>query len=274
MVKTEKKTVFYAQNSLLRKNAASVNFVPVENSTTHGRILRCAERTIKVYMNDLNEIFAKNVATLRAERKMTQAQLASLLNYSDKAISKWERGEALPDVTVVKQIADTFDVTVDYLLKREHAPEDYRPQFVDRQMRINRMLITAIATVLVWLIATFLFLVFNALPQVTLAFPTWFFFVYAVVPSCIVLLVFNSIWGIRSWNFAIISALVWALLASFYLSILFIAAINLWQIFLLGIPAQCIIMLWSRLKNPRKTRKIGKEVSHATHDAPPSPEVE
>ena len=80
MVKTEKKTVFCAQNSLLRKNAASVNFVPVENSTTHGRILRCAERTTKVYMNDLNEIFAKNVATLRAERKMTQAQLASLLN--------------------------------------------------------------------------------------------------------------------------------------------------------------------------------------------------
>ncbi len=249
----------------------------VENSTTHSRILRCEERTIKVYMNDLNEIFAKNVATLRAERKMTQAQLASLLNYSDKAISKWERGEALPDVTVVKQIADTFGVTVDYLLKRDHAPEDYRPNFVDRQMRLNRMLITAIATVLVWLIATFLFLVFNALPQVELAFPTWFFFVYAVVPSCIVLLVFNSIWGIRSWNFAIISVLVWVLLASFYLSILFIAAINLWQIFLLGIPAQCIIMLWSRLKNPqkiRKTKKSGKEVSHATHDAPTSSEVE
>lgn len=277
MVKTEKKTVFCPQNSALRKTLLRRIFALVENSTTRGRILRCEERITKVYMNDLNEIFAKNVAALRAERKMTQAQLASLLNYSDKAISKWERGEALPDVTVVKQIADTFDVTVDYLLKRDHAPEDYRPNFVDRQMRLNRMLITAIATVLVWLIATFLFLVFNALPQVALAFPTWLFFVYAIVPSCIVLLVFNSIWGIRSLNFAIISALVWALLAAFYLSILFIAAINLWQIFLLGIPAQCIIMLWSRLKNPRKmrkNRKIGKEVRHATHDAPSSSDME
>jgi len=206
-------------------------------------------------MNDLYEIFAKNVATLRAERKMTQAQLASILNYSDKAVSKWERGEALPDVIVVKQIADTFGVTVDYLLKSEHSPQDYQPNFVDRQMRRNRMLITAIATVLVWLIATFLFLVFNALPQVNLAFPTWLFFVYAMVPSFIVLLVFNSIWGIRKWNFAIISALVWSLLAACFLSILLMGAINLWQIFLLGIPAQCIIMLWSRLKKPKR----GKE---------------
>jgi transcriptional regulator with XRE-family HTH domain len=207
-------------------------------------------------MNNLYEIFAKNVATLRAERKMTQAQLASILNYSDKAVSKWERGEALPDIIVVKQIADTFGVTVDYLLKSEHSPQDYQPNFVDRQMRRNRMLITAIATMLVWLIATFLFFVFNALPQVNLTFPTWLFFVYATVPSFIVLLVFNSIWGIRRWNFAIISALVWALLAACFLSILLIGAINLWQIFLLGIPAQCIIMLWSSLKHPKRGKEI------------------
>ena len=206
-------------------------------------------------MNNLYEIFAKNVATLRAERKMTQAQLAAILNYSDKAVSKWERGEALPDIIVVKQIADTFGVTVDYLLKSEHSPQDYQPNFVDRQMRRNRMLITAIATMLVWLIATFLFFVFNALPQVSLTFPTWLFFVYATVPCCIVLLVFNSIWGIRKWNFAIISALVWALLAACFLSILLIGAINLWQIFLLGIPAQCIIMLWSSLKHPKRRKE-------------------
>lgn len=221
----------------------------------------------KVYMEDLYGIFAKNISELRAERRMTQAQLAALLNYSDKAVSKWERGEALPDVTVVKQIADTFGVTVDYLLKSDHAPEDYQADFVDRRIRLNRMLITAIATTLVWLIATFLFLVFNALPQVLLPFDTWLFFVYAFSPCVVVLLVFNSIWGNPRLNFAIISVLVWAVLATVFLSILMIASINLWQIFLLGIPAQCIIMLWSGLKNPKK----GKEVKHATtHAAPPS----
>ena len=218
-------------------------------------------------MEDLYSVFAKNVAELRAARKMTQAQLAALLNYSDKAVSKWERGEALPDVTVVKQIADTFGVTVDYLLKSDHAPEDYRSDFVDRRIKRNRMLITAIATTLVWLIATFLFLVFNALPQVLLPFETWLFFVYAFSPSIVVLLVFNSIWGNARFNFMIISVLVWALLGTVFLSILIVSRINLWQIFLLGIPAQCIIMLWSGLKNPGK----GKEISRAaTHAASPS----
>ena len=167
----------------------------------------------------------------------------------------------------MKQIADIFGVTVDYLLKSDHAPEDYRSDFVDRRIKRNRMLITAIATTLVWLIATFLFLVFNALPQVLLPFDTWLFFVYALSPSIVVLLVFNSIWGNPRFNFMIISVLVWALLATVFLSILIVSAINLWQIFLLGIPAQCIIMLWSGLKNPRK----GKEISHAaTYAAPPS----
>ncbi len=218
-------------------------------------------------MDDLYGVFARNVADLRAQHKMTQAQLASLLNYSDKAISKWERGEALPDVTVVKQIADTFGVTVDYLLKSDHSQEDYRSDFVDRRMRRNRMLITAIATTLVWLIATFLFFVFNALPQVILPFDTWLFFIYALSPSIVVLLVFNSVWGNSRFNFGIISVLVWALLATVFLTILIVSTINLWQIFLLGIPAQCIIVLWSGLKKPRK----GKDISHApTHAAPPS----
>lgn len=221
-------------------------------------------------MEDLHKIFAKNVAQLRLEGKMTQAQLAAKLNYSDKAISKWERGEALPDVTVVKQIADAFGVSVDYLLKSDHAPEDFQPQFVDRRMRRNRMLISAIATTLVWLIATFLFFVFNALPQVVLPFPTWLFFVYALSPALIVILVFNSIWGNRHLNFAIISALVWAVLATVFISILMITTIDLWQIFLLGIPAQCIVVLWSGLKNPKK----GKETGYAATHAAPPPNVE
>lgn len=218
-------------------------------------------------MNDLYEIFAKNVAELRAERKMTQAQLAALLNYSDKAVSKWERGEALPDVIVVKQIADTFGVTVDYLLKDDHSPEERRPIGVERQMKRNRMLITAMATMLVWLLATFLFLVFNALPQAAPSFPVWLFFVYAVTPSCIVLLVFNSIWGKRRLNFGIISALVWSLLATVFLTILMVSSINLWQVFIFGIPAQCIIMLWSGLKKSRNVKELQNAASHAT---PPS----
>ena len=221
-------------------------------------------------MNDLHSVFAKNIADLRAERKMTQAQLAAVLNYSDKAISKWERGEALPDITVVKQIADTFGVSVDYLLQSDHKEADRRPVSVDRQIRRNRLLISGIATTLVFLIGTFLFLVFNAFSEISLPFPNWMFFVYCAAPSLVVILIFNSIWGRRRLNFAIISALVWVLLATVFLSILVIVGINLWQIFLFGIPSQCIVTLWSGLKNPQ----MKKEIRYAPNDAASPSELE
>ena len=74
-------------------------------------------------MEDLKSIIAENITALRKGSSMTQIELAEKLNYSDKAISKWERGESVPDITVLKAIADMFGVTVDYLLVREHIVE-------------------------------------------------------------------------------------------------------------------------------------------------------
>ena len=74
-------------------------------------------------MTDLRAVIAKNICDLRTEAGMTQAKLAEVLNYSDKAVSKWERAEAIPDVTVIKAIADYFGVSLDYLLGRTDQPE-------------------------------------------------------------------------------------------------------------------------------------------------------
>ena len=64
-------------------------------------------------MNNLKEIIANNITNLRKEKKLTQLEFASELHYSDKTISKWERAESIPDVVVLKQVADFFGVTVD-----------------------------------------------------------------------------------------------------------------------------------------------------------------
>ena len=58
-----------------------------------------------------------NIATYRKKSGLTQAGLAEKLNYSDKAISKWERGDSLPDITVLAKISEMFGVTLDYLMK-------------------------------------------------------------------------------------------------------------------------------------------------------------
>ena len=81
---------------------------------------------------ELKLVIAKNIAALRTARGMTQIELAEKLNYSDKAVSKWERGESIPDVLVLKQIADMHGVTVDYLLTDVH--EEQEPIAVEEQI--------------------------------------------------------------------------------------------------------------------------------------------
>ena len=66
-------------------------------------------------MNDekLKSQLGSNIAQYRKSSGMTQAKLAEQLNYSDKAVSKWERGESMPDVVTLVQLAELFGVSVD-----------------------------------------------------------------------------------------------------------------------------------------------------------------
>lgn len=59
------------------------------------------------------------IAKLRAEKNLTQAALGELLGVSDKTVSKWEHGGCFPDVSLFPKLADTFGVTVDYLMRGE-----------------------------------------------------------------------------------------------------------------------------------------------------------
>jgi len=191
-------------------------------------------------MQDLKPIIAKNIADLRRDASMTQIELATRLNYSDKAVSKWERGESIPDVSVLKEIADLFEVKVDYLLQADHS--DAAPEELTPKQRRDHMIISLLSLSLVWLIATFMFVCLRiAMPEVE---GLWLSFIYAVPVSAIVALVFNSMWGVPRRNYLIISILVWGILLSVYLTY---PMGMMWLLFLLGIPAQLIIFLWSRL---------------------------
>ena len=201
---------------------------------------------------ELREIIAKNLSSLRTGAGLTQLQLAEMLNYSDKAVSKWERAESVPDIFMLKRIADYFGVTVDYLLEEKHKVEQSSLTSVNIQSR-NRThaIISFLSAALVWLIATVVFVIVNiAAPEAT--FSAWLAFIYAIPTSAIVLLVFNSIWGKKRLNYLIISILVWALLLSVYITGLVFAEVNIWLVFILGIPAEIIIILWSVLGHRKK----------------------
>ena len=202
---------------------------------------------------NLRPVIASNISSLRKNFGMTQQELALRLNYTDKAISKWERGESVPDIMILKQIADMFGVTVDYLLKEEHeaiqTPDNHSDEAEDAQNRHTvrtRGFVTGMSILLVWLAAVMMFIVFDTMSANPLFH--WFVFACAVCASLILWLVMNSIWFNRRRNYLIISLLMWSVLILLYMSVWLLTNRMLWLVFILGIPGQAIIVMWSNLK--------------------------
>lgn len=197
-------------------------------------------------MDELNikQNIAKNIAALRTRDRLTQAELAEKLNYSDKAISKWERAESVPDITVLKQIADMFGVSVDWLINDN---EDRVPHS-SAQSAKNHRFISLLSVSCAWLVVT---LVFAILWIVTQSLKDiWLVLLGGIPISAILLLIFNSIWGTnrRKLNRIYISVIVWSMLTIIYLSLLMLAHLNVWMIFLTGIPAQAAIIIWHLIR--------------------------
>ncbi|MBQ2839786.1 MAG: helix-turn-helix transcriptional regulator [Oscillospiraceae bacterium] len=202
-------------------------------------------------MEKLKLIIAENIAALRKGAEMTQFDLAERLNYSDKAVSKWERGESVPDISVLKQIADIFSVSVDYLLEAEHTTKP-KPRDVGGILRANRGFITAMSITLIWLIALIIFVTGDMFREYTHNHH-WLVFLWAVPPTFILWLVLNSVWFNTRLNFLIISLLMWSTLSAIHISLVVLFSINVRLIYTLGIPGQIIILLWSRIKKMRKS---------------------
>lgn len=193
-----------------------------------------------------------NISAYRKRRGLTQAGLAEKLNYSDKAVSKWERGESVPDVVTLMGISQQLGVTVNELLKDPNElPVDTGPvektmeRVVQRTLKrkANKNIILGLSSILVWFVALLIFVVVSSLEIPY----TWLAFLYAVPANCIVMLSLRSVWKDFRWNRALISGIMWGGLVSLYMTLLILANINIWKLFLLGIPGQIAILLWFRL---------------------------
>lgn len=207
----------------------------------------------------LKKQIGANIASYRKRMRLTQAGLAEKLNYSDKAVSKWERGESAPDVQTLVQLAELYEVSVnDLLIDPNELPDN--PGKVEQVMgravektlkrKADKKIILMLSSVLVWFVALFFFVVLSSLeiPK------SWIAFFYAVPANAIVLLSLRSAWKDFRWNQILISAIVWGSLVSLHATMFVFLHLNLWKIFLLGIPGQAAVLLWFRLyrKQPKE----------------------
>lgn len=200
-------------------------------------------------MADVKSTVAKNITELRIINNMTQAELAEKLHYSDKTVSKWERGESTPDISVLVEIADLFGVSLDYIARGENIDEEV---IVKKRSEAiyNHRVITYLSEGLVGFIALLAFIITSLVSSATFQ---WLYFVYALPIVMIIRLIFNSIWFNPRNNYLIISILMWSVLAAIHVTFLYFK-INIGLIYLLGIAGEIIIILWSFIKKPKKIK--------------------
>ena len=201
-------------------------------------------------LEELKLITASNIINLRTQAGMTQAELGSKLNYSDKTISKWERAEAIPDAFVLKQMGELFGVSVDNLLSSH---DEWKPIPTEEpeteQVSYSTGRIIAIAVIGVWTLALTAFV---ALWLVGLI--VWQVFVAALPISILVYMVLICVFHRKRYLQHIIAVFVLSLFVAGFL--LCYPRYHPWQLFLIVIPAEIIVYLSCNLKSPPKALKI------------------
>ena len=188
----------------------------------------------------IKQTIAKNIVTYRKYCNLTQAQLAEKINYSDKAVSKWERGVGIPDTMVMIKLCEIFGVTLNDLVSdKVKEPVTYSKR--------NRFLVSLLSALLVWLVAVIVFVLITAIsPNNEFA---WLSYIFAMPTMFIVLLVFAALWGNKWLRLLFISALIWTLCVSVFVPVdIFTNSLRPWLIFIVGIPVQVLFLFFTLLK--------------------------
>ena len=201
-------------------------------------------------LEELKLVTAGNLINLRTGAGMTQAELGAKLNYSDKSISKWERGEAIPDAFVLTQMAELFGVSVDYILSSHDAweptvaPEDPRQDVV-----YSTSVITAIAVLGVWTLALTAFVtLWLAVDQLR-----WQIFVAAFPVSVLTWMVLMCVFKRTRHLKYMVALFVLSIFVCVYLLLL---NRNPWQIFMIAVLAEVIVFLSFHVqKRPKKSSR-------------------
>ena len=194
---------------------------------------------------------------LRRMSNMTQLELAEKINYSDKSVSKWEQGNGIPDVRILLQLADLFNVSVDDLV-REHPEKRVMPK---KARLLRRIVVMLLSAGLCWLVAVIAFVLMGIIsPSLD---GKWLAFVYAVPASAIVVLVFSCIWHYRWVRILSITVLIWTVLACIHLTALVCGvdmdAVPVVYVYFIGIPLQVLAVIffspWKRVHFAARRRE-------------------
>lgn len=210
---------------------------------------------------DFKKRLGNNISYYRKICGLTQSALAEKLNYSDKAISKWERGESVPDVYVLHLMTDIFGCSLNELTGLEDKDRENEKALdeLSKQRQFKRIMITALSTGLVWLVASVIYFVTDMIVNGIYDLGMNDFvivFLYAVPVSFIITLIFSKLWG-RIWQQAVsVTGILWSSVISLAVSfnVFNFAEKSAYKIFFAAAVFQVLIVLWyvMRKKSSKK----------------------
>jgi transcriptional regulator with XRE-family HTH domain len=202
----------------------------------------------------IRSVLAEKLTAYRKRAGLTQAELAEKLNYSDKSISKWERGDGMPDLLVLCRLADLYDIPLDAFLREGPLVRSQREQ------KSRHIIITLISIGLAFFVGAIGFFVCYLL-NISVR---WLAFIYAVPVSMLLLVIFSHKWGGLLGQAIAVSALVWTLCGAVFISFLAIAKMkSVAMLFMVAGVFQVLIILWYVLMWVRKRNRTRKETEHA-----------
>lgn len=195
-------------------------------------------------MDNVKDNIAKNIAQLRKEKKWTQADLANKLNYTDKAISKWERGESTPDVDVIYEMSKIFEVTVDYFFHSD-SMENKKEYKIPKGRLLKKVLQLLLLITAVWFIAIIIFVYGHIKDMNTNGL--WIAFIWPLPISFLILSLFCYKNKLMTGLFCFTTAFIWTMLAAIYLQGIIFDE-NFWLLFIIGVPLQLALIIGVWLK--------------------------
>ena len=193
-------------------------------------------------MKTIKEILVENLINLRKSHKLTQLELSEKVGYSDKAISRWEHGEVLPDVTTLERLAEIYGVSFTSLFEENLNIQKEKNR---NSQSTNKILISLLSIFSVWVMIIICYIVF----KLTIKESIWELFVVGVPLSFLLATIFTSVWSKKRYAFLCGSFLLWTILATIFFTLL---KYNLWMVFILGAPVQVILILCMGFKSSKK----------------------
>ena len=187
---------------------------------------------------EMRETISKNLIFYRKKCGLTQAQLADKVGYTDKSISKWERGESVPDVFILKELANIFGIKVSALLDEDAAKAPRNFVYTKRKSVLFLYAFVAVYAIAVLLYATFS-MIFPDENRIYLAF------IYALPIACIVLLIMNHTWKVPVLSLILRSIVLWSAIISIFLTFhTFLDVEKDYYLIFIAIPLQTLFILW------------------------------